>query len=457
MNTFKTLALLMVCVLAHNAHATDLLEIWRGVSDHDPDVAAALSAKLAGDEKIVQARSLWLPSITLGGNSSWINSSNGLTGANFSAPGLGLSNGVAFNTSVKNGGSNAWSIQAKQTILSKERVAQAHQLLASANAAKFQWQFSNEELMLKAAQRYFDVVLLSVKLNLLQNQYKAIQFETTKTKDKFKIGELPIIDTHEAYSRQQVLSAQIMTADNELETATLILSDTSSIAIKDLNPKEPQDQLKVFDIKALDEWQNRARSTNPLLKMLELKLEGAHHEVAAYALASSTSLDLIAQASQQKINGNGAYGSSNLINQQQTVGIQLTIPLFTGGYTSSKHTEAIQLEEKARHELAGAELKVRQSVQSSWLGLKSGMAKIDALRLGLFAAESKLSSTQLAQEVGDRTTLDLLGATNEEMLAKSNLLQAKIDYLLNQLNMFALVGQLDLETLTSINEQLKKQ
>jgi outer membrane protein len=107
--------------------------------------------------------------------------------------------------------------------------------------------------------------------------------------------------------------------------------------------------------------------------------------------------------------------------------------------------------------LAGAELKVRQSVQSSWLGLKSGMAKVDALRLGLFAAESKLSSTQLAQEVGDRTTLDLLGATNEEMLAKSNLLQAKIDYLLNQLNMFALVGQLDLETLTSINEQLKKQ
>ena len=308
---------------------------------------------------------------------------------------------------------------------------------------------------LRTAQRYFDVVLLSKKLSLLQSQHKTIEIETNKAKDKFKIGELPIIDAREAFSRQEVLSAQIMSAENELETASLVLSDTSQIAMHDLNPKEPKDQLKPFEIKSIGDLQNLARDGNPLLKMLELKLEGAHHEVAAFALAASTALDLVAQASQQRINGNGAYGASSITNQQQSLGIQLTIPLFTGGFTSSKHVEAIQLEERAKHELASAELKVRQSVQSTWLGLKSGMAKINALKSGLLASQSKLSSTRLAQEVGDRTTLDLLDATNEETLVKNNLLQAKIDYLLNQLNLFALIGQLDEQSLESINNQLE--
>ena len=83
------------------------------------------------------------------------------------------------------------------------------------------------------------------------------------------------------------------------------------------------------------------------------------------------------------------------------------------------------------------------------------MAKINALKSGLLASQSKLSSTRLAQEVGDRTTLDLLDATNEETLVKNNLLQAKIDYLLNQLNLFALIGQLDEQSLESINNQLE--
>ena len=455
MKTFNAMACLALLTVAISANAADLLEVWRGVGSHDPDVAAALSAKLAGEEKKVQARSLWLPNINLGGNSSWINSNSGLVGANFSAPGLGLSNGVIFNTSVKSGVSNSWSVLVRQAVFSKERLAQTHQLMAGAKAAEYQWQYANEELMLRTAQRYFDVVLLSKKLSLLQSQHKTIEIETNKAKDKFKIGELPIIDAREAFSRQEVLSAQIMSAENELETASLVLSDTSQIAMHDLNPKEPKDQLKPFEIKSIEDLQNLARDGNPLLKMLELKLEGAHHEVAAFALAASTALDLVAQASQQRINGNGAYGASSITNQQQSLGIQLTIPLFTGGFTSSKHVEAIQLEERAKHELASAELKVRQSVQSTWLGLKSGMAKINALKSGLLASQSKLSSTRLAQEVGDRTTLDLLDATNEETLVKNNLLQAKIDYLLNQLNLFALIGQLDEQSLESINNQLE--
>jgi len=137
------------------------------------------------------------------------------------------------------------------------------------------------------------------------------------------------------------------------------------------------------------------------------------------------------------------------------VGIQLTIPLFSGGYTSSKHEEAIQLEDKTKFELESTKLRVIQNVQSSWLALSSGLSRISALSSSLIATNSKLEATKLAQEVGDRTTLDLINATNAKTLAEMNLLQAKIDYLINQLNLYALVGELDTEKLIQINAQLE--
>lgn len=96
-----------------------------------------------------------------------------------------------------------------------------------------------------------------------------------------------------------------------------------------------------------------------------------------------------------------------------------------------------------------------QNVQSSWLALSSGLSRISALSSSLIATNSKLEATKLAQEVGDRTTLDLINATNAKTLAEMNLLQAKIDYLINQLNLYALVGELDTEKLIQINAQLE--
>ena len=438
------------------SHSADLIEVWRGVSQHDPEISAALSAKLAGTEKRNQALSLWLPNVYITGTSGKMNSSSETQGANFTAPApLGTSSGVGFNTSIKDGTSNACSVQARQPIFSQERLAHTKQLNLGADATELEWTFTTNELMLRTAQRYFEVVLITKKLALLKSEYEAIKIETLKAHEKFKLGELPIIDTQEAYALEQDLLAEIIFTENELQVAKYVLSDTSRIQTSELNLKSPRNNLLTFDTLTLNDWVEKAKQSNSLLKLMQAKAAIANQEVKSLALTASSSLDLIAQSAQQKLTGNGDFGAASNSTLQQMVGIQLTIPLFTGRYTSSKHDEAIKLEEKAKYDLDSAQMKITQSVQSSWMALASGQSRIKALTAGLTASNSKLEATKLAQEVGDRTTLDLVNAVNAKKLVEINLMQAKIDYLINQLNLYALAGELDVEKLSLINSQLE--
>lgn len=456
MKILKILITVLITIHVGLSHGTDLIDVWTGVSQHDPDVASALSSKLAGSEKRQQALSLWLPNINLVGTSGKMNASSEVAGANFSAPApLGASNGVAFNTSIKDGATNAWSVQARQPLFSQERLAQSKQLGLGADAAEIEWKLANNELMIRTAQRYFDVVLLTHKLALLKSENEAIKIEAAKAKEKFNLGESPIIDAHEANAKLQELTAQLISTDSELQIARYVLSNASAIPLSNLVLMHPVSQLRAFNASSVEDWLFKAKQSNPLLKLIQTKSEIAHQEVSRLSLSASSSLDLVAQATQQKLSGNGDFGAASTNSLQQMIGIQLTIPLFTGGYTYAKQEEALKLEEKSRYELASAELKVTLSVESSWMAMASGQSRIDALSAALLATNAKLDATKLAQEVGDRTTLDLINAQNTKTLTEINLLQAKIDYLMNQLNLFALVGELDMDKLRSINAQLE--
>jgi outer membrane protein len=447
----------LIWVYSDVTQSADLLDVWQGVGQHDPEAYAALSAKLAGSEKRKQSLSLWLPNVNVVGSSGKMNSSSDVTGANFTAPApLGMSNGVGFNTSIKDGISNTWTVQARQPIFSQERLAHSKQLNLGADAADVEWKIANNELMLRTVQRYFEVVLLTKKLTLFKSEFAAIKIETTKAQEKFRIGELPIIDSQEALAKEQELIAQIIITGNELQMARRILSDASLIPEADLILFSPKEKLLTFNASTEAEWVQKARISNPLINLMNVKLNIAQQEVKSKSITASTSLDLVAQAAQQKLVGSGDFGSASNNTLQQMVGIQLTIPLFTSGYATSKEVEAIKLEEKARYDLENTQFKVQQSVQASWLTLASGLSRINALTANLVATNLKLESTKLAVEIGDRTTLDLINATNAKTLSEINLLQAKIDYLMNQLNLYALTGELDIDKLILINSQIEQ-
>ena len=136
------------------------------------------------------------------------------------------------------------------------------------------------------------------------------------------------------------------------------------------------------------------------------------------------------------------------------VGVQLTVPLSTGGWRSARQDEALAQQAQAEAQLESTREQVAQQVHAAWLGLSVGAEQVRALTEALTASEDRLAATQLGHEVGDRTLLDALNAQNDAAAARLALAQARTSLLLAHLRLAALAGQLDETTLRSANQAL---
>jgi outer membrane protein len=137
------------------------------------------------------------------------------------------------------------------------------------------------------------------------------------------------------------------------------------------------------------------------------------------------------------------------------VGVQLNVPLSTGGYRSAKEEEALRLQDKAQAQVQSTREQVAQQVHAAWLGLNLGAERVQALMDALSASEARRDATQTGHEVGHRTLLDRLNAENDTAAARLALAQARSGLLLDRLRLAQLAGRLDEEALRGANAQLR--
>ena len=445
-------AALALCALS--AQATDLMQAWQAARLHDPQAAVADAARAAGETRRAQAASLWRPAVTLSAGAGRMNADTAMNGAQFSAPGFGQSNGVSFGTSVNNGNSTSWSLSARQPLYNRERSAQRQQLEIGADAAGLQWQAAQQDLMLRTTQRYFDVVLAERKLALLRQQQAAVDRAFTEAKDRFELGDAPITDTHEASARARGLQAQVLAAQSELELAQTILADATGLPPDALQVMPPAGEVAPADLPPLAQWLALAQENNPLLRLQRANADSARQEIRKHGALAAPTLDLVAQAGRERLSGSGDFGAASNTSRQQMIGLQLNVPLYTGGMRSARLDEALRLEDKARAEVEQASQQTSQQTRAAWLGLQTGQARLSALAHAVTASQARLDATRLGRQVGDRTTLDLLNAENDASAADLALLQARIEVLHNRLRLQALAGQLDESRLQTVNALL---
>lgn len=443
-------------LLVNAAQATDLLDVWRAASQHDPVAAIAQAERLGGDARRAQARALWRPAVVLSGTAGVMSNDTRMTGAQFSAPGFGESTGVGFGTSVHGGTSTRLTLQARQPLWNPERVAQSQQLNIAADAADLAWQVARQDLMLASAQRYFDLSFAHAKLVLLQKQKAAVDSALIEAKDRFSLGDKPITDTHEAAARAQGLQAQVLAAQTDLELARHALADTTGMAASALVTRSPASLTGVnLATETLADWQNRVAAQNLGVRMQMAQLRNAAQELAKHSPQGGVTVDLVAQAGRDRLSGNGTYGAASNTVTQGMLGVQLNLPLYTGGWRSAKQEEAFRQQEKAQAEVERVRQQAEQQARAVWMGLQTGQASLLALQEAHKASQARLDATRLGRQVGDRTTLDLLQAENDASAAELSLLQARSALLMGRLRLQALAGQLDEAQLDSVNTFLQ--
>lgn len=445
----------LACLLAAGAaQATGLLESWMAASVNDPDWAVANAAHAAAAPRRDQANALWRPTVTLNATVGIANSATQTQGAQFSAPGFGRSTGVDFATSVNGGSSERWAVEARQPLYNPARRAEQRQLDLSVDRADLEWAAARQQLMLRTAQRYFELAVATETQRVLERQFDAVQRASDEARDRFRLGDVPVTDIQEAEARLADLQAQRLAAAGDVELARERLADSTGLSAGSLMARLPEVPAAPAPL-ALDAWLAEADGGNFEIRLRELAREMAHVEASRHSRAASPTVDLVAQAGRDHLAGSGDSSSASNGATNAVIGVQLTVPLFTGGLRAAKELEGIRLADMAAAQVLGARLQTAQAVRSAWRGLNVGAERVRALEQAQAASSTRLDATRLGHQVGDRTTLDLLNAENDAAAARLALAKARVSVAMNRLQLAALAGQLDEGLLRSIDESLQ--
>jgi outer membrane protein len=435
------------------AQAIDLMDVWRGATGQDPEHAAAGAARQAGEAQRLQATALWRPTLVLEAGAARASHETAVRGAQFSAPGFGTSSGVAFDTSVTGGTSTRQALALRQPLFSRERDAQSEQWRIAANAAELAWLAAQRDLIVRTAERYFDAALAEHRLHLLRQQEVAVGNARQEASDRFRLGDRPVTDVHEATAQAEAVKAQRLAAEAHLDLQWARLSDFSGIE-RGAALALPA-ATAVVDPGPLSIWIEQALGGHPQVLAAQARARGTEQEVRKSAGAFSPTVDFVAQVGRDRLSGGGDFGHGSNTMAQHALGIQLSLPLYTGGTRSARNSETQALLEKAQAELESARQHATQDVRAAWLELTTGRAKAEALEAARKASDSRLDATQVGLKAGHRTTLDLLNAHNDAVSADLALMQSRTELLKSRLKLAALVGQLGESELRAANESLR--
>ncbi len=429
----KSLPIALVVMFAGPAYAANLTEVYREAQQQDAAYASARAAYEAGQEKAPQGLALLLPSVNLSANTS----RNEMDSA---------ASNLQYN-------SNGYNLSLTQPIYRKQNFAQYEQSKSQVVQAEAQFALARQDLIVRVAQAYFDVLLAQDNVALAGAQKAAIGEQLEMAKRNFEVGTVTITDTNEAQARFDLTTAQEIAAQNDLEIKNRALQLILGKIPAHLNALNDRLPLVLPEPNDMTKWVAQAEQQSPQIAIQRAALAIAKQEVERNRAGHYPTLDLVAGYGRNSNPSTIAIGSTIT---SQTVGLQLNLPIYQGGGVNSKVREALANQEKARQDLELANRQAALQTRQAFLGVTSGMAQVKALEQALVSSQSSLDSTQLGQEVGVRTNVDVLNAQQQLFSAKRDLSQARHNYILSQLKLKAAVGTLKDEDVEQVNRWLEK-
>lgn len=434
----KRLALLLVGIAVSPVlHAENLLDVYREAQGHDATIASARAAYRAGMEKLPQGRALLLPSVNLGANTTRTEQDIEYQGA---APFPGGSR--SFN-------SHGYSVSLTQPVYRKQNFALYEESKYQVEQAQSQLASAQQDLIIRVAQAYFDVLLAQDTMTFTESQKKAIAEQLDQAKRNFEVGTATIVDTNEAQARYDLVVSQQIAAENDLEVKRRALERIIGKIPGSLAPLAAKLPVQPPQPAVMDKWAELAEQNNPQLKFQKAGYEIASQEVERNRGAEYPTVDLVASYGKNSASS-GSFGVGS-DTTTKAIGLQLNVPLYQGGGLSSRVREAAANKDKAREDLTDARRQVVLQTRQAFLGVTSGEAQVRALEQALKSSQTALDSTKLGFEVGVRTNVDVLNAQQQVYSAERDLAQARYNYIMSLLKLKTAAGILSDSDLALVN------
>jgi outer membrane protein len=422
------------------ARAADLLEVYRLAQANDPTFEAARHTLEALQQKLPQARAGLLPVVAANGN-------DGLNRAN-----------TSFNNTpvpVHDVRTWNWTLQLTQPLIRIQNVFAYRESESLVEQATAQFAQAEQDLVLRVGQAYFDVVVAEDGIAVADAQLRAMGEQLAIATRGFETGTTSVTDVHEAKSRVDLARSQRVAALNELEVKRSALEKVVGQMPDQLSVLRPSVVAPRPEPDDPQAWIAHARENNPLVWAQRAALAAAGATVNKNRAEHLPTVDLTASYG-------GNYASGNLtipadyttLAKSKTVGVQLSVPIFSGGATNAKVAEALANRYKTRADLEAARRQAGSDARQAYAGIANGLAQIDALDSAVASGQSAVKGNQVGYKLGIRINIDVLNAEQQLYTSQRDLTKARYDTLFQGLKLKAAAGVLSEDDLSAINALL---
>jgi outer membrane protein len=427
-----------------NISADSLLDIYNDALENDPQYRSAEFSYLSGKEIKVQGRAALLPNINLSAQTNW--------------------NEYYQNGNLQSEYNNfSTSARLTQPLLRLDAWFKYRQSKFLTDAAEADFAYSQQSLIVRTAELYFNVLRAIDNLSAARSEEKAIKKQLDQIRQRYEVGLAAVTEVQEAQLSFDLSLAARTRIEGEVYTSkeslnALVGREIFSLdgLVNDLNVTNPVPASK-------EEWARKAVANNFRLKAANLRKSAAKNNARSVASNHLPKVDIVGSSTESETNQYGVDGfdTGGLFDitvpdetQRDTYSLQLSMPIFQGGAVISRTKQAYAESNKSSEDALFAERSVIQDVRSQYSNVVTLVANLRAQKQAVVSASSALEATKVGYEVGTRNIVDLLQAEKNLYSAERNLSNAKYDYLITTLRLHLAAGTLSPEDLIKINNLL---
>ncbi|BBB25758.1 TolC family outer membrane protein [Amphritea japonica] len=418
-------AAISCALITSHASAAALTDIYQQALNQDPQLKAAEAASLAGAEALPQSRAGLLPNIALTGNTTWIEAEN-----------------ADYNN-------HGYTVSLSQPLFSAAAWFNYKQGISQSEAAKLQFDQAQQNLILRVVNNYLSVLRAQTSLETSQAQERAIKRRLEQVNAQFEVGLIAITDVQEAQASFDNAKVSRILAEGDLDNSFQALERLTGQPLSNIDPLDKDYPVENISPIASKAWIEKAQSGNLSLKVAQANTEAARRQAQAASSGHLPTLSLTASHDRDK----GTSVSNDWAETNQ-IGLTLSMPIFSGGATSSTSRQAEYGLTQARFTQDDTLRGVIQETRNLLRNLQTNVLSVAARQQSILSSETALKATEEGFNVGTRNVVDVLQAEQQLYSSQRDYANARYDYIQNLFSFKQQLGTLNPDDLIGLDQWL---
>ena len=419
----------LIVLISTSANAETLADIYQLAVKNDPIAGAAKATYKANKETLKQGKAVLLPQLNASSSKVEPESDDNI-----------------------NPITTTYRASLSQSIINVPAWFQFRSAKNMDQAAEAKFSAQQQSLIIRVSESYFNVLRAYDNKQTRQAEELAIQRQLEQVTERFEVGLLPITDVHEIQAIFDDARVNSLEANGALDIAFDQLQVLSGKSHNQLAGLKDGFNAEAPIPAAAESWVEFALANNFELKASQLTQQAAVETAKAAKAQHLPKVTISADYSKRDIEATASAGA--MMTEETAINLNLTMPIFSGGLTSSQSRQASYQAQNAEQNYIATKRNTMQAARSNYQSAITNAARVKARKQAITSAESALKATQAGYEVGTRNIVDVLLAQRTLFQAKRNYSNAKYDYILSMMRLKQVAGQLSPEDVYELNNWL---